>query len=607
MKKKANGVVWDLTSFFPTFNGPEMAKFKKKLAVDIGQLEKAASALKPLDPHTAPAWEAVVLSMESIYARIGHISSYVGCLSSADARNEAYSAEEAALVSMFSRMEKIDVDLMTAMKTAPETVFERFLARKAVQPVAHFVRRIRERGKHTMDSDMEKLCSDLGVDGFHAWGRLYDKVTGKLEFDMVWPDGTKKRLPISQWRSLMADADRSIGRAAYECGNRAWESIEDTCAATLNSISGTRLTLYKRRGIDSFLQPALFQSSIRKETLDAMYKAIYADAEIARDIFRAKARIMGRRGIAWFEREAPLPLKDTSRFDWQTGSQMVQTAFGEVYPALADYYAKFLKHRWMESEPRAGKRPGAFCTGSAYTGEQRVYMTYNGALGDINTIAHEIGHAWHSHLLKEMRPLAQEYPMTLAETASIFAEQIFAEGVYKDPCVSDDAKLQMLDNDLGGAAIMLLDITIRFEFEKALYTERAKGEVSVSRMKELMVETQRRVFGNAMVKGGEDPMFWASKLHFYITGVNFYNFPYTFGFLLSKALFNLFRKEGPAFLPRYEDFLRLTGSAPVEEVAMRSIGADLTKPKFWSESINSLNEPLALYKKLLSKKAAKGN
>jgi len=194
--------------------------------------------------------------------------------------------------------------------------------------------------------------------------------------------------------------------------------------------------------------------------------------------------------------------------------------------------------------------------------------------------------------------------MTLAETASIFGEHILASGIYGDDSISDSAKLLMLDADLCGAATLLLDITVRFEFEKAFHDERMKGEVSVSRLKELMVETQQRVFGDAMLDGSEDPMFWASKLHFYITGVTFYNFPYTFGFLLARALYNLFEQEGASFLPRYEDFLRLTGSDTAEGVAQRSIGADLTKPDFWVKSISSLEPHLEHYKQLLAKNTA---
>lgn len=600
------GVTWDLTSYFPEFNGPEMLAFKEQLKADVAELQSRAGALEPLSAETAADWEAIILKAEDTETRLGHVFSYVGCLGAADAKEESYKQEEAGLALLAAEYRKFDVELLRAFKDASDEVFDAFLAREALAGAQHELQKTRERATHMMSFDQEKLATDMNVDGLHAWGRMYDTITGKLEFDMVYPDGREERTPISQWRSLMSNVDREVGKAAFEGGNRAWAGLEDSCAAALNAIAGTRLTLNKYRGIDSYLYNALFQSNIGRATLDAMYEGIHANIETAREIFRAKAGFMNRSGIHWFEREAPLPLEDTSTYSWEEGTRMVSAAFGTAYPGLAEYFGSFLDKRWLESEVRPGKVPGAFCTGTAHTKEQRVYMTFNGTLSDITTMAHEVGHAWHGHLLKDMRLMAQEYPMTLAETASIFGEHILASGIYNDDSISDSAKLQMLDADLCGAATLLLDITVRFEFEKAFHDERMKGEVPVSRLKELMVETQRKVLGDSLLEGSEDPLFWASKLHFYITGVTFYNFPYTFGFLLARALYNLFEQEGPSFLPKYEDFLRLTGSDTAEGVAKRSIGADLTRPDFWVESISSIKPHLKHYKELLAKNTAAG-
>jgi oligoendopeptidase F len=597
---QSNGVCWDLTSYFPSFDGPELPAFKQQLAADIAQLAAEAAALAPLDSTNAAAWEDVIVRAEDISARMAHLSSYIGNLSSAHADVEAYQQESARMSSLIAQNEKIDTELVRAVKEASDADFEALLGREKLAGADYFLRRLRQRSQWTMGTAEEQLAAELGVDGIHAWGRLYDTLTGKLTFEMRWPDGRVETLPISQWRALLGDPDRAVGKAAFDGGNRAWAGIEDSCAAALNAIAGTRLTLYKRRGLgDDFLRMALFGSAIERESLEAMYSAIRRHIELARDIFRVKGKAMGRTGIAFWEREAPLPAEDNSRYSWEEGSAMVARAFRNVYPNLADYYDSFLRQGWMESQVRPGKRPGAYCTGSPVTGEQRVYMTFNGSINEVGTVAHELGHAFHSHLLKDFRPVQMRYPMTLAETASIFAELILAEGVYEDESVSDAAKLLMLDTDLSGAAILLLDIFVRFEFERKFYTERMSGEVSVSRLKELMVETQREVFGDALEPGGEDPYFWASKLHFYISRTTFYNFPYTFGFLLARALFARFKQQGDSFLPQYEDFLRLTGSATVEDVVQRSIGGDTTDPEFWSASIESLREPLHLFKELL--------
>jgi oligoendopeptidase F len=595
-----DGVVWDLSSYFPAFAGPEMAAFKERLKTDVENLSRRAAQLGPITAATAADWEKVTLDAEEFVTRAGHIGAYVGCLRAGEAANEGYAREQAALTKFFAEYGKFEADVLAAVKETSDEDFEAFVSREKLASAAFTLRRMRERAKYTMPADQEKLATDLAVDGFHSWARLYSTVTGKLEFEWTHPDGTKKKTPFSQWRSLTSDVDRGIGRAAFEGGNRAMAAMEDMAAACLNAIAGTRLTLNRRRGYEHFLAPSLFQAAMERETLDAMYTAIRDNIEVARDIFRAKGHALGRKGINMFEREAPLPLPDSTRVNWEEGAAMVSKAFGTAYPALAAYYRSMLERRWIESEVRPGKQPGAFCTGSPLTKEQRVYMTFNGTLGDVRTLAHEVGHAWHTHVMKDLRPFNRGYPATLAETASIFGEHIYSDGVTSDPAITDAAKLAMLDAELNGAAILLLDIMVRFEFEKRFHEEREAGEISVSRFKELMVTTQREVLGDALLPGGEDPYFWASKLHFYMTGISFYNYPYTVGFLLARSLYLRLKQEGPTFLPKYQEFLRLTGSDTVEGAVRRAIGADTKDPAFWAEAVKSLAGPLALYRKLLS-------
>jgi len=224
--------------------------------------------------------------------------------------------------------------------------------------------------------------------------------------------------------------------------------------------------------------------------------------------------------------------------------------------------------------------------------ESRIFMTYNESLGDVLTLAHESGHAYHGLIMRDVRPYARGYPMTLAETASTFGEHVLMNGLLNDPTIGHPQKALILDVEIGHGAIYLLDIPVRYEFEKAFYEERANGPLSVSRLKELMVETQHRILGDVLETGGEDPYFWASKLHFYITGLTFYNFPYTFGYLLSRGLYGLFKEQGASFLPKYEEFLRLAGSDTAENIVQRTMGQDIEQTDFWTAAIKTLEEPL---------------
>ena len=595
-------MTWDLTSYFPEFNGAEMAQFKAAIGADIAALQKTAVGLSALSSESTPAWEEILLRNEDLSRRMSHLGSYIGCLASSDARNESYQKEEAELTRSRAELAKVRIELLRAFKAADDKFFGEFCARPALAGAQNYLTRLREEAGRAMTPGKEILATDLGIDGIQAWGRLYDTMSAKLEFDMIYPDGRRARLPMSQRRSLMDDADRRVRQAAFDGGNAAWQSVEDTAAGALNAIAGTRLTLNRHRGVDHFLDIALFQAAITGKTLYAMFEALLANLEIPRRILRLKAQSMARENLAWFDLGAPLDLPNQETLSWDKAHSLVATSFKQAYPALGNFFTEqVIAKNWVDWEPRAGKRPGGFCTSSMLSKESRIFMTYNQSLGDVLTLAHESGHAYHGAMMRDVRPYARGYPMTLAETASTFGENVLMNGILDDPNVSDGDKARILDIEVVHGAVYLLDIPVRYEFEKSFYEERAKGPLSVSRLKDLMVRTQRTIIGDVLAPGGEDPYFWASKLHFYITGITFYNFPYTFGYLLSRGLYAMFKKEGDGFLPKYEEILRRAGSDTAENVVKQTVGRDIEKTEFWSEAIQSLEEPLSQLQALLPK------
>ena len=595
---------WDLTSYFPQFNGPEMQRFKDALRDDISSLRQKAAALSPLSRDNTAAWEGVLVGQENLSQRMSHLASYVSCLAAADGNNENYRQEEALVARLRAELGKIRIELLRAVKDCSDDVFAGLLARPELQGCHNYLTRLREEATRAMSTEKEILATDLSLDGIQAWGRLYNTVSSTIEFEMVYPDGRREWLPLSQRRSLLDHRDRRIRKTAFEGGNAAWRRAENMAAAALNAIAGTRLTLNRHRGVEHFLDIALFQAGITRPTLEAMFAALFGRLDIPRRILRLKARHMGETSLCWYDLGAPLDLPKGERLSWDKAQRLVECAFAGAYPALGNFFRAVIDRNWIDWEPRAGKRPGGFCTTSMWSRESRIFMTYNESLSDVLTLAHESGHAFHGFLMRDLRPYRRMYPMTLAETASTFGELALINGMVDDASIDDAMKAAMLDAEVGHGAIYLLDIPVRFEFEKALYEERARGDLSVSRLKELMVETQRRIFGDVLEPGGEDPYFWASKLHFYITGITFYNFPYTFGFLLSRGLYAMFRRDGADFLPKYEEFLRLAGSDRVENVVKKTIGCDLQTPEFWAAAIESLEPPLARLEALLPKLSA---
>ena len=596
MSDKAEGVAWELSDFFDEFQYPAHRDFDKQLNSDITVLQKRFEQMGRLRRDNLADWETLLLASEDAGCRLEHLTSYLHCLAAAHADREDYDLALAALERLRAEFGKIEIGIVQAFRDLDTDTWDLLTGRPQLKDIAYALERYRQKAEFSMSSAQEALASDLGVDGIQAWGRLYEKISSKMVFSFRDPTGNVVHKPMSQWRALISHHDRKMGRAAFVGGNKAWQANEDVFAAALNAIAGTRLSLYRHRGQEDYLAQALFQAGIKRQTLKAMYTAIKGNIDIGRAILKQKARFFDRNGIWFFEREAALPVGDAGDYTWLQATDLVAGAFATAYPALANYFNGMLKKRWIESQQRPAKRPGAFCTDSPLNRQQRVFMTFSGTLGDASTLAHEVGHAWHSHLMRDMRPWALRYPMTLAETASIFAEHILAQGIYADDRIGENEKVLMLDEELSAAAVFLLDITTRFEFEKAFYRRRQDGEVTVSELKALMTATQQRIYGDALLEDGPDPYFWASKLHFFITHTTFYNFPYTFGFLLARALTGMFHKKGPQFLESYEDFLRSTGSGSVEEVLLQSLGVDITTPAFWEDGIKSLMAPLERYK-----------
>jgi oligoendopeptidase F len=583
---------WDLTGYFPEFDGRAYRAFKQALGQELATQLTGAAHLAPLESGNIKDWAALFLAWEDLGARLTHLVSYLDCLSAADAASEAFQKERAGLATLSAEYAKLKARLLRGLREGDAPAWDGLIKAPELAGATHTLQRMRAEAAHQMAPAEEALAADLGVDGIGAWGRLYDTISGKMNFPMAWPDGRIETVPMAQCRALLAHPDRAVRRAAFLGSNRVWAAAEDTMAAALNALAGTRLTLYDRRGQPHFLFAPLHDNAVSQEAIATMFAVIAENYELPRRSLRLGAKLQGTSALAWYDLDAPRLTEAAPHLNWEAAVALVDRAFGSTYPALQAYFRAALGRRWVESERRANKRPGAFCTGSPVTREERIFLTFGEIMQDVTTLAHETGHGWHSHLLGGMRPCVREYPMAFAETASTFAELVLAQGLLAEPDLPPSRRAFLLDQATGHAAAYLLNIPVRFVFESRFYEERRAGVVAVSRIKELMCATQREIYGNVLEAGGEDPWFWASKLHFFITELSFYNFPYTFGYLLSQALFREFRRTGPGFLPRYEEFLRLTGSATCEEVVQRSLGRDLRDPDFWRDAIHALDEPM---------------
>ncbi|CAV18882.1 M3 family oligoendopeptidase [Vibrio atlanticus] len=447
----------------------------------------------------------------------------------------------------------------------------------------------------------EQLLAAMKVDGRDGWGRLYDNLTGSLKLSLKL-NGEDEALGFSQAASLLYGSEFDKQEQAWRAVQGAMKTHQESFTSILNALAGWRLTENKKRSKISevhFLDPSLHASRIVPETLDTMMSVAKANREVGQKAGLLMARVHGLDEMKpWNHLAAMPPLGDSESkvYSFDEAIEVIKTAFAEVNPEMADFVALMVENGWIDAAPAANKRLGAYCTKFAATRTPLVFMTWSGSRSDLMTLAHELGHAFHNWVMKDM-PLCQtRYPMTLAETASIFAENIVRDHLLKQAQTRNE-KLEMLWEELSSSLALMVNIPVRFEFEKAFYEQREKGELTAQQLCDLMETTWKEWYGDAMTES--DPYFWASKLHFSISQVSFYNYPYLFGYLFSKGVYAQRDAKGEQFYGDYVSLLRDTGSMMAEEVVQKHLGMDLTQADFWQQSIDMVKVQIDEFERLL--------
>ena len=575
---------WDLDSIFPGGSGSdEFARFREKVKQSLEDTKGKLAALpETLDDSSAAAWKEFILQLQSVLENIELELSFSSMLSSQDVSDAKASALEADADEHNSEWEKIKSGFEALAMKASDDAWTKLVGSEELAPVKFYLDEVRRLAKSKMSVELESLALDLSVPGYHAWNRIYDKMAGDLRVHYA-EDGKETELSLGQLATKMSDPRRDVRRQAFEKMSSAWERRADLAAMMLNSLGGFRLALYRARKWDSVLFEPLTQARMSQEALDAMWSVVSEKSAKLLPYIDAKKRLLGIDKYRWYDEFAPVGAADRL-YSYDEAANFIVTNLKGFSPRLADFARMAIDKHWIEAEDRPGKRGGGYCTGTGPLRQTRIFMTYAGSYENLLTLAHELGHAYHTNVLKDRQYFSTIYPMTLAETASIFNELLVTDAALT---ATDDRqeKLLYLDQKLQSAYVLFCDLQSRYLFDRAFYAERAKGMVARARLDELMVEAQKKAYGPLLDESGHHPLFWASKLHFYLSDQPFYNYPYTVGFLFATGVYDRAKKEGKAFAEKYDALLADTGSMSTDEVAKKHLGVDLTKDDFWKDAV----------------------
>lgn len=574
---------WNLETIFAGgSSSEELQSFLQTLSQDIQTLSQQLNTMEaPQHVTETERYDALLDQLQDTRIRLREASSFVGCLSAQDQSDKEANRLGSLISTMSANLQGLFVRFHSLLATTADDIFEQWISRPEIVPIAFYLTENRSLAREKMTPELEGLALDLGVDGYHGWSKMYDTIVSHIQIPFE-QDGETILLSAGQAANKMNDTNREVREEMFRKWEEAWGNAEDYCADTLNHLAGFRLKLYERRGWDQVLKEPLAINRMSDQTLNAMWDVIVKNKPVFVDYLNRKAQILGVDQLSWNDVDAPISTVN-SHVDYDDAAKIIVDQFRKFNPEMADFAEHAFEQRWIEAEDRAGKRPGGFCTSLPMSKETRIFMTYSGTASNVSTLAHELGHGYHQHVMNDLPAFSQGYAMNVAETASTFAEMIVADSLVKQ-AQNDEEKVSLLEDKIQRSIAFFMNIHSRFLFETRFYEQRRTGTVGTDELNRLMEEAQREAYCDTL--SSYHPHFWASKLHFYITGVPFYNYPYTFGYMFSTGIYALAQQEGASFAAKYDALLQDTGRMSVEELAQKHLGVDLTQPDFWQNAMD---------------------
>ncbi|MDR1950493.1 MAG: M3 family oligoendopeptidase [Spirochaetaceae bacterium] len=583
---------WDLSSVYPSFDSPEYREDKRLLGERIGALLEILADPIPTPPtEAAPRVLSLIRAWEAAGDTAENLAAYAEAVYSTDTRDGRALGEINAIEAASLPLGKASVILRNRLAERGDLVRKLVETDTSLGPYAFFIGESLEKAAFQMDPELEDLANDLARSGGDAWTRLHGAISSTVQ--ALWDPATGERKTATALRDLAFSPDRALRERAYRTELEAWKSVEMPLAAALNGVKGIAITLDSRRGWGGrsaglgALKKSCFQSRIGEKTLDALIAALESSLPLFRRYLKAKASFLGLSACAFFDLFAPVGAK-ARVWSWEGAADFIVRRFSAFDPDMGTFARRAFAASRIDAEGREGKVGGAYCTGFPLAGETRILCNFEGSFDSVSTVAHELGHAWHHELIRDLPRSRAGYPMTLAETASIFAETVVFEGALAE-AGGPAERLGLIEGNLKDSCQVIVDILSRFYFERELFKRRERVELSPEDLKALMTEAQQKTYGDGLDPRFFHPYMWAVKSHYYSPGLAFYNYPYAFGLLFSLGLYARYQREGPGFTAAYRDILRLSGQASAEEVA-RKAGFDIAGEDFWREGIGIIGK-----------------
>ncbi len=577
---------WNLDVLYSSFDDPSLAEDLSNADTLIEQLNRLTETL----PLEADQIEGTLLNY---YDLVNQLISIMDVLGNYGYLNYSVDTKNTDALKLIEKVESFSPAVtvsdvrFTKWLNQLDSITDILKSSQALTPYEFQINEALAKAKHMLSDEEETLLAELQNTGSNAWSKLQDSAISGLTANY---DG--EEIPITIIRNYAFDPDAEKRRKAYDAELACYDKISGTSASALNAIKGEVITVAKRRDYSSPLEMTLQASRMDHQTLEAMMVAIKEYLPHFRAYMKKKAQILGyKNGLPFYDMFAPIGDVNLS-YTYDEARDFIVKNFTSYSHRLGKFANHAFTNDWIDPEPREGKVAGAFCSNIHSKGESRIMANFTGSFNDVSTLAHELGHGYHGDCLLGVQPVNSDYPMPLAETASIFCETIVANAAKST--ASKEEALVITENELMSANQVIVDIYSRYLFETKLFEGRKSASLSVDELKDAMLEAQKEAYGDGLDPEYLHPYMWVCKPHYYSAGYNFYNFPYAFGLLFAKGLYAMYQEEGESFLPKYDALLKATGNNSIHDV-LAIVGVDSHDPDFFRNSLELIKKDIEFF------------
>jgi oligoendopeptidase F len=584
----SNGVAWDLTDLYGGLNDPQLKKDLEEADVRAKTFEKEVRGRLEEKAVSSPDWFAAkIQEFQAIHELLGKASAFSHLVHAAKTDDPRHGAllQEVREQSTKTRKQLIFFELEWISLTDIQA--ESILGSDAIAPFRHYLESERKNRPHRLSEAEEKILDEKANTGARAFSRLFDETLSAASF-RVEVDGEPQDMNEQSALSLLYHPNREQRRAASEGFTEGLLDLRPTLTYIFNVIA---LDARIDDGLRSFSSPMAARNlanEIEQTTVDTLIDAAESGHDVVQRYYGFKARLLGIDQLCDYDRYAPIT-QESVPIPWNECKEIVLEAYKGFDPSAGEITERFFTGNWIDAEPRAGKRGGAFSAGTVPSAHPYIMVNYTDRLRDVTTVAHELGHGLHQYLSRDVGYLQCHATLPLAETASVFGEMLTFHRLL-EVRTEPELRLALLCSKLEDAFATVFRQIVLTRFEQGLHhARRTEGELTSGRINTIWMDANRPMHGETVRLTDNYAHWWMYIPHFIHS--RFYCYAYAFGELLVLALYQMYREQGQAFVPRYLDLLAAGGSRSPADL-LRTMGVNPDDPEFYRGGIQLLREML---------------